>query len=1029
MEARTDDTGAPAAKATELAAARAALAGSCRAIAADWARTLSGYDATIANTPAFRVSMRRITGLAVNSLLSQPLDPSKAREAGVALERLLGPQPERLGAALGAFASTLIVRLPASEVALFQPRLSACLGAMGSGYGEQAGASLGRTVQALHIQSQRFVALQETVRELGSSHELSEVLGGVVQRAVTLLDAAGGVLCQCDAGRREVRPLVTHNASASYLTSVVKYGEGAGGRVAETGEGLIVDDYLHWPSRPASLKDDSAIRALASAPLRWQGHVTGVIHVFDVAPERKFCAEDLQLLTLLGDHAAIAIANANLHEQARLDLVERRLAEHTLRQSHRMLEAVLANLDEVVLLIDPKFRQIRECHGQMEAIFGYSPNEVIGKNTGFLHVNEEMYRLFGEKAEAAMSTGNSHAMEFTMRRRTGEVFPSEHYIAPLYDSAGALTRYVSVIRDVSERERTEALYQELQEQVVHAEALRRSSGQIGRALASGMDPESNLRLIAELALEIMQGDICGIRLLDERGDLILRAIAGDRADVPVRVRLPVGQGLMALAVKTRAPVVCDDMLTDPRVFRKDDARLRGSRSSLSVPLLVRGQPIGAISIILKTVRAFSDNEIAIFTSFADQAAAAVDKGRLDRQVADARSWLGDVLRNIPEGVLTTDLTGRISSLNRAAEALTGWGETEILGSTYESVFGARNEALNGAPNGAREGLCHTALLERAMSENRASSWSYHDAFMMTRHRGYLPVMGTTAPLHDSGGRVTGGVVTFRDASRDAEIDRLRSEFVGLISHELRSPLATLEAAMSLMHRHLRAPAALARSLGALQSQVGRLRGVVETLFAISEMEAGRPSPGAEPIALDAFLRQTISSLFPPELAQRCVIKAPRGLIASGCPQKTAVVVRNLVDNALKYSPEKSRVTITAAPLDRQAGDGQVGDRQAGDRQAGGGLAEREAVVSVTDTGAGMPPERAGQVFDRLFRGEAVGSGARSGYGMGLYLSKLLVSAQGGRIWVESELGKGSSFHFTLPLAKVSEEERGGPAAA
>ena len=141
------------------------------------------------------------------------------------------------------------------------------------------------------------------------------------------------------------------------------------------------------------------------------------------------------------------------------------------------------------------------------------------------------------------------------------------------------------------------------------------------------------------------------------------------------------------------------------------------------------------------------------------------------------------------------------------------------------------------------------------------------------------------------------------------------------------------------------------------------------------------------------------SLFPPELAKRCVINVPKGLIASGGPHKTALVVRNLVDNALHYSPEDSLVMVAAASLDG-----------------------KDALVSVADAGTGMPPEQAERVFERLFRGRTVGSGGKAGYGLGLYLAKLLVSAQGGRIWVESEVGKGSTFYFTLPLIKVSEEE-------
>ncbi len=160
-------------------------------------------------------------------------------------------------------------------------------------------------------------ALHTTSLEITSSHELSKLLQTIVERAVQLLNALSGGLYLCDPDRREVHCVVSYNTPRDYTGIVLKYGEGAAGIVADTKEPLTIDDYRTWPDRASTYEKEQPFTAVLSAPLIWQGQVSGVIHVLDDMEGRRFTRADIDLLSLFANQAAIAIENARLFEQVR----------------------------------------------------------------------------------------------------------------------------------------------------------------------------------------------------------------------------------------------------------------------------------------------------------------------------------------------------------------------------------------------------------------------------------------------------------------------------------------------------------------------------------------------------------------------------------------------------------------------------------------------------------------------------------------------------------------------------------------
>lgn len=180
-------------------------------------------------------------------------------------------------------------------------------------------ATLARRVEELD-------ALQATLLDITTPHELTTLLNTIVERAARLIEADGGGLYLCEPEQRRLRCVVSYNTPRDYTGVTLAYGEGAAGRVAETGESLLIENYRIWSGRAAVYEDDKPFGAVLSVPIRWQNQVIGVLHALrsETAP---FTPADREILTLFADHAAIAIENARHLQRAQNELEERRRTE------------------------------------------------------------------------------------------------------------------------------------------------------------------------------------------------------------------------------------------------------------------------------------------------------------------------------------------------------------------------------------------------------------------------------------------------------------------------------------------------------------------------------------------------------------------------------------------------------------------------------------------------------------------------------------------------------------------------------
>lgn len=235
-----------------------------------------------------------------------------------------------------------------------------------------------------------------------------------------------------------------------------------------------------------------------------------------------------------------------------------------------------------------------------------------------------------------------------------------------------------------------------------------------------------------------------------------------------------------------------------------------------------------------------------------------------------------------------------------------------------------------------------------------------------------------------------------------ELDRLKSDFVSNVSHELRTPLTAIKGAVDLVLREVAGPLTEKQThyLTRVRSNTQHLAGLINDLLDLSKIESGRIEVKSSRVSLGGLVYEVVESLRPVAaekvIALEATIPEPSILVWAD-RDKINQVLTNLIGNAIKFTPAEGRVMVTAS----RNGNGSV-------------------KVSVSDTGPGLRPDETERVFDKFYQIAETGEGKPKGTGLGLAICKALVELNGGRIWVESEMNLGSTFHFTLPLTAAGQ---------
>ena len=341
--------------------------------------------------------------------------------------------------------------------------------------------------------------------------------------------------------------------------------------------------------------------------------------------------------------------------------------------------------------------------------------------------------------------------------------------------------------------------------------------------------------------------------------------------------------------------------------------------------------------------------------------------------------------SIGDGAISTDEFGRITRVNPAAQGILGYSEDELVGTWFPKKIIA--VSADDVP---------TNLIDRPITKAFLTGRPIAEKMFYRRQDGQeIPVSINVSPILLNG-KPLGAIEVFRDISLEQEVDRMKSEFISLASHQLRTPLSAIKTYTHMLTDGYMGDLneAQNKSLSTIVGATNRMNELISTLLNITRIESGTIAISPKLVKLNELVEALMPELELMATAKSIDLKLQLRGKGSTAIKTDALIVKeivtNLVSNAIKYTPDNGQVTITIRPH------------------------RNEVQVEVTDSGWGIPKFSQDQVFSKFFRAQNIVKRETTGTGLGLYLVKGLLDTLDGKIWFHSEEGAGTNFFFTLP---------------
>jgi len=411
----------------------------------------------------------------------------------------------------------------------------------------------------------------------------------------------------------------------------------------------------------------------------------------------------------------------------------------------------------------------------------------------------------------------------------------------------------------------------------------------------------------------------------------------------------------------------------------------GLLTGVGLPLVAQKQVIGVLFVFRNYQGVFSNNDRALLQSFADQAAVAVHNAKLYSQVLFEERRLGALIDSVADGILILSANRMIERCNRAMARMLGIPVDVIVGQSHKDImrWTKKNEGLT-------------------LEEAEAGGWPlnqntvlYVEGDLERLESNPLPIGVTYAPLLSPEGNLLNIVASVRDISHFREAEELKSTFISVISHELRTPVALIKGYVGTLRRD---DASWDReivqdSLMVIEEEADRLTELIDNLLDASRLQAGALSINLSEVSLDILTDRIAERFQTQSKIHEIDVEFPVDFpIILGDENRLEQVLANLISNAIKYSPQGGKIQII------------------------GEMHPENLVICVRDEGPGFSMDDIPHVFDRFYRAEE-SSKITKGAGLGLYLARAVVEAHGGRIWIDPNPEHGARICFSIPRDK------------
>jgi PAS domain S-box-containing protein len=676
-------------------------------------------------------------------------------------------------------------------------------------------------------------------------------------------------------------------------------------------------------------------------------------------------------------------------------------AEQKQQESEERVRLLLDSTAEAIYGLDLK-GNCTLCNEACVRLLGYSDaRELLGQHMHNLmhhsHPDGTPYPVEQCRIYQAFQKGEgSHVDDEVIWRKDGTSFPAEYWSYPISRN-GKVIGSVVTFMDITKRRQAE---NELAERA----ALAALTADVGVALTRGDDLPALLQQCSEALVQYLDVAFARIWTLNAEANVLeLRASAGIYTHLDGgHARVPVGKFKIGRIAQERTPHLTNAVVGDPQVGDQDWARREGMVAFAGYPLIVGGEVRGVMAMFAR--RPLPPTTLQILATVADEIAAGIARiaaqealHRAKEEAEEAARWNRLIVQTTHDGFGVMDETGRVIDWNPQAELLLGWSRAEILGrQLFDTIIPAEDRRFH------HEGLARFLATGAGLSVTQLQEvrFLHRDGHVFEMELSVTPICvggryffpGFMRDITERK-RAQAEQIRVKEAAEAAS--RAKSEFLANMSHEIRTPMNGI-LGMTELALDTDLSAEQREYLQMVKSSADGLLTVINDILDFSKVEAGKLDLENVEFSLHEDVGGAMRTLAVRaqqkglELACRISPEVPEALV--GDPGRLRQVLVNLVGNAIKFT-DRGEV-IVDVELEQRVNS----------------LVRLQ--FRVTDTGIGIAPDKLEKIFEAFSQADSSTTRKYGGTGLGLAITSRLVALMGGRVWVESEPGAGSSFHFT-----------------
>lgn len=501
-----------------------------------------------------------------------------------------------------------------------------------------------------------------------------------------------------------------------------------------------------------------------------------------------------------------------------------------------------------------------------------------------------------------------------------------------------------------------------------------------QAINGTFDLAKVLRLVVTHAQEWLGMEGASLALVEGQ-QLVFKEAVGPTSDALRGASIKLGAGIAGWVAQHNEPMIVPDVRADARFFQGlDDQTGFQTRALACVPVRINKRAIGVMEVVNPATGTFDPDTLHLLDSLASLAGTAIVQAQRVSELRAAENRFVGLFEDSLDPILISNLDGVVTDANHSAVGFFGYGRDELVGLLIHNLHRVGTDSL-------AAGRFAPLLTGEPIS---------YETRIVTKSSVELPVEVHAKLIQRGGERFIYWIQ--HDLSERLALEELRNDLISMIVHDLRSPLGNMVSALDILRSALPPGDEMVASLLTIASRSGaRLSRLVDSLLDLRRLEVGELGVNRLPVDMGTLFTEALEQVEPYAAGKALTL---RTLVAPELPPAGADadlirrVVINLLDNAIKYTPQGGVITLAV-------------------KRTGATL-----TVSVRDTGPGVPEGEHQRIFDKFMRVQR--EAAPKGLGLGLAFCKLAIEAHGGHIWVDSGRGPGATFSFTLPLATTAE---------